>query len=189
MSSLITINGENSPALFTLDRLTSSSSLEFSCSIEEYNAYLSQEALKSQDDMVAVTYLLHERSTSAVVAYMSLIADAIKLGTAEKELHNLDYPFKTLPAMKIAKLAVSSSFKERYKGIGSHMIEIAAGIATATYKDRFACRFITVDADIEHDSGVVDFYTKNDFIPNSEMNNKKSKTINFFLIRKDLFKK
>ncbi|GHV76943.1 hypothetical protein AGMMS49942_17640 [Spirochaetia bacterium] len=40
---------------------------------------------------------------------MSLIADAIKLSVSEKELHNLNYPFKTIPAMKIAKLAVSQS--------------------------------------------------------------------------------
>ena len=49
---------------------------------------------------------------------MSLIADAIKLTTSEKELHQLNYPFKTVPAMKIAKLAVSASFQETYTGIG-----------------------------------------------------------------------
>jgi ribosomal protein S18 acetylase RimI-like enzyme len=114
---------------------------------------------------------------------MSLIADAIKLSTSEKELHNLDYPFKTLPAMKIAKLAVSSSFKEQYGGIGSHMIDFAVDIADSAYETHFACRFVTVDADIEHDPGVVVFYTKNGFIQNIEMNNKKSKTIN---MRKDI---
>ena len=43
---------------------------------------------------------------------MSIIADAIKLSATEKELHSLDYPFKTIPAIKIAKLAVSQSAQE-----------------------------------------------------------------------------
>jgi hypothetical protein len=59
-------------------------------------------------------------------------------------------------------------------------------IAMTTYKDRFACRFLTVDADREHDKGVEAFYIKNGFVPHSEMNNKKSKTINR---RRDLLRK
>jgi len=114
---------------------------------------------------------------------MSLIADAIKLSTTEKELHNLDYTFKTIPAMKIAKLAVSAPFHERYKGIGTLMIEMAVHIATACNNQYFACRFITVDADIEHNESVIEFYRKNGFIPNVEINNKRSKTIS---MRKDV---
>jgi hypothetical protein len=86
---------------------------------------------------------------------MSLIADAIKLSTAEKEIHNLNYPFKTIPAMKIAKLAVSSSYQEKYSGIGSYMIRLATGIAEDSNEKHFACRFITVDAD-----KVIEFYQK-----------------------------
>jgi hypothetical protein len=48
---------------------------------------------------------------------MSLINDAIKLNATEKELHHLDYPFRTIPAMKIAKLAVSRKHREQYQGI------------------------------------------------------------------------
>ncbi|GHV77270.1 hypothetical protein AGMMS49942_20910 [Spirochaetia bacterium] len=60
---------------------------------------------------------------------MSLIADAIKLSVSEKELHNLNYPFKTIPAMKIAKLAVSQSAQKIYKGIGSFMIDSSMVLA------------------------------------------------------------
>jgi ribosomal protein S18 acetylase RimI-like enzyme len=132
---------------------------------------------------MALTWLFRERATGNIAAFMSLIADAIKLSTTEKELHNLDYPFKTIPAMKIAKLAVSGSFQEQYKGIGSLMIEMAAHIASACNEQYFACRFITVDADIEHNESVMEFYRKNGFIPNDEMNNKKRKTIS---MRKDI---
>ncbi|GHV80572.1 hypothetical protein AGMMS49944_23630 [Spirochaetia bacterium] len=132
---------------------------------------------------MALTWLFAERSTGNIAAYMSLIADAIKLSTTEKELHNLDYPFKTIPAMKIAKLAVSGPYQEKYSGIGSLMIELSAHIAEACNDQYFACRFITVDADIEHNWSVIEFYRKNGFIPNDEMNNKKRKVIS---MRKDI---
>ena len=86
--------------------------------------------------------------------------DTIKLSASEKELHGLNYPFRTVPAMKIAKLAVDGVFSERYKGIGSFMIKAALGIASDCNEDYCAVRFLTVDASIEHDSGVLAFYEK-----------------------------
>jgi hypothetical protein len=173
--------------LFSLDRLVSPVGLDtFSCQIVEYSDWLAQEALHSQGDLVAATYLLHECGTGAIAAYMALVADAIKLSTTEKELHNLNYPFKTIPAMKIAKLAVSSSLREKYSGIGSFMIDLARRIAHETNRTQFSCRFVTVDADVEHDMGLLDFYTKNGFVSNGEMNNKRSKTIN---MRKDILER
>jgi ribosomal protein S18 acetylase RimI-like enzyme len=181
------VNGENGPVLFSLGRLVFPVGLDtFSCQITEYSDWLMQESLHSQDDLVAATYLLHERETGAIAAYMALVADAIKLSASEKELHRLNYPFRTIPAMKIAKLAVSSSFREKYSGIGSFMIYLALRIAFKTNKTQFSCRFVTVDADIEHDMGLLDFYTKNGFVSNGEMNNKRSKTIN---MRKDILER
>ena len=123
MSSRISISRQNGGALFYFEQLVSKIPLDsFSCCIAEYNDYLVKDALHSQSDHVALTWLLRERKTDAITAYMSLIADAIKLSISEKELHNLNYPFKTLPAMKIAKLAVSQHAKEQYKGLGTYMI-------------------------------------------------------------------
>jgi hypothetical protein len=115
---------------------------------------------------------------------MSLIADAVRLSAAERELHRLDYPFKTLPAMKIAKLAVADTARERYRGLGTHMVYLAGRIARACNIDYCAARFLTVDADIEHDAGVLTFYEKLGFAPNVELINKKSKMIS---MRRDLY--
>ena len=115
---------------------------------------------------------------------MSLIMDAIKLSFSEKELHNLKYPFKTIPSMKIAKLAVSRSFSKKYKGIGSFMIDSAKRLTWTCNENFCAARFLTVDADIEHDQGVLSFYEKNGFIPNSELISKNRKTIS---MRKDIY--
>jgi hypothetical protein len=112
--------------LFSLEQLKGEIKPDnFFCQIEEYNEYLFHEAVKAQNDQMALTWLLSERSSGAIAAYMSLIADAIKLSATEKELHKLEYPFKTAPAMKIAKLVVSTPFQEKYKGIGSLMVDMA----------------------------------------------------------------
>jgi len=156
----------------------------FDCGISEYNDYLFNDALRSQNDHIALTWLLTERATEKVVAYMSLIMDSIKLSFSEKELHNLNYPFKTIPSMKIAKLAVDSSFSNIFKGIGTFMVDSAERLAWSCNTHYCAARFLTVDADIEHDEGVLAFYEKNGFISNSELFNKNRKTVS---MRKDIY--
>jgi ribosomal protein S18 acetylase RimI-like enzyme len=185
MSSRIAINHRNGDAYFYLEHLSSIVPVaDFSCAIEEYNDYLLEDALRSQNDHIALTWFLRERTAGTIVAYMSLIADAIKLSVSEKEIHALNYPFKTIPAMKMAKLAVSQSAQKDYKGLGTYMIANALALARICNRQLFACRFLTVDADVEHNESVIEFYRKNGFIPNSEMNNKRSKTIS---MRKDIW--
>jgi hypothetical protein len=185
MSDKIRITTDNAPEYFSFDILTEKCDLSaFDCGIEEYNVYLQRDALQGQSEFLAVTWLLRDLQDNKYVAYMSVIADAIKLSVEEKALHNLNYPFRTLPAMKIAKLAVSKKAKERYSGIGTNMLNMARHIACLTNGDRFACRFITVDADIENDVGVTEFYRKNGFLANEAMNKKSGITIN---MRRDLF--
>lgn len=184
MSNRFVVEGKTGGSLFALRRLVLPlKGVVFDCSIPEYNEYLEIEAEKAQREFVATTWFLYERKSSLLAAYMSLINDAIQLSAAEKELHHLDYPFKTIPAMKIAKLAVSKSFREKYRGIGSYMIYLAASIAEDSNLVS-ACRFLTVDADIEHDEGVLAFYQKNGFLRNDELYNKKRKTIS---MRKDIW--
>jgi hypothetical protein len=81
---------------FKIERLIPTKSCSgFNCSIAEYNDYLVNDALRSMDDHIALTWLLTERATGKIAAYMSLIMDAIKLSFTEKELHNLNYPYHT----------------------------------------------------------------------------------------------
>ena len=185
MRQQIKITAKNATEHFYFEKLKPDTSLgNFSCHIAEYNDYLYQDSIRSLKDHIAKTWLLRHLKTGNIAAYMSLIMDSIKLSFSEKELHNLNYPFRTIPAMKIAKLAVDSVFSEKYKGIGSFLIDSAIGIATDCDYDYCAARFLTVDADIEHDTGVLAFYQKNSFIPNTELFNKNRKTIS---MRKDIF--
>jgi hypothetical protein len=186
MNDPIRITSANASKYFYLEPLTPEKEImNFECSVEEYNEYIFEDAPISWQDHIAKTWLLRELETDSLAAYMSLIADAIKLSFTEKELHNLNYPFKTIPAMKIAKLAVDSVCAGRYKGLGSFMIQTAKRMALGCNNDYCACRFLTVDADIEHDEGVRIFYDKNGFLLNGELYNKNRKTIS---MRKDLYR-
>jgi len=96
--------------LFSLEKLSDEINLNsFHCQIIEYNNYFFNEAFRSQNDQMALTWLLRERTTGNITAYMSLIADAIKLTASEKELHQLSYPFKTVPARNRYELENRSS--------------------------------------------------------------------------------
>ena len=86
--------------------------------------------------------------------------------------------------MKIAKLAVDVTFLPKYRGLGTFMIQTAERLAYGLNKQYCAARFLIVDADIEHDKGVLAFYEKNGFIPNTELYNKNRKTIS---MRKDIY--
>ena len=156
----------------------------FNCAIREYGEYLFNDAARSLDDHVAKTWLLREKATGVLVAYMSVIADAIKLSFTEKERHGLNYPFRTIPAMKIAKLAADEAMIGKYMGIGTFMIQVAERLAAGMNKDYCAARFLTVDADVGHDQGVLAFYEKNGFLPNAELRGKNRKTIS---MRKDIY--
>jgi GNAT superfamily N-acetyltransferase len=186
MTFPVFISGENSREYLYLEQLKGEVGLAgFRCAIEEYTDYLLHDAVRAGIDSVAVTWLLRDKADDLIVAYMSMINDTIRLSVSEKEIHKLDYPFKTIPAMKIAKLAVSEVSRGRYKGAGSFMIETARGLARGCNADYSACRFLTVDADIEHNESVIAFYTRNGFLPNAELNNKRSKTIS---MRKDILR-
>jgi len=167
---------------FKLEQITQDTIFDgFDCSIAEYNDYLTGSAFRSRQDNIALTWLLRKQDTGGLAAYMALVADAVKLSVAEKEIHDLHYPFKTIPAVKIAKLAVSSTFKQTYRGIGSFMIQAARYIARRCSSDYFAVRFLTVDADIEHNKNVLSFYEKNGFVLNTELFNKNRKTVSMRL--------
>jgi len=93
------------------------------------------------NDHIAKTRLLYDLSTAEIAAYVSLIVDTIKLSISEKEHHNLNYPFRTIPTMKNAKLAVNSTFSEKYKGLGIFMIENTENLVLAYNDDYCALGF------------------------------------------------
>ncbi|MEK3885230.1 hypothetical protein [Paenibacillus sp. PL2-23] len=152
---------------FSLVNLTDGYRLkDFKCSIIEYQEFLIEHALNFQNMNISRTYLLIDKSSADIVAYMSLVSDSIRLNDTEREEQFPEYiRFGSFPSIKIGKLAVDEGYRDVYRGIGSLMIELARGI-DAEVNESVACEFITVDADVENDRHLLDFYLKNSFVLN-----------------------
>ena len=80
-----------------------------------YTDYLLERALQYQSIYITNTFLLIDKETDCIIAYISLICDSITVTSDEKNENSLEtVPFSTFPAIKIAQLAVSSSFENKY---------------------------------------------------------------------------
>ncbi|EGT3606897.1 N-acetyltransferase [Clostridium perfringens] len=157
---------------------------EFDCGIPEYNEFLLDEAEQLSNQGVTQTQLLINNYTGDIMGYFSLCSASIQLKEDEKGQHNMECVcFNSIPCIKIGKLAVDNKYREETKGIGSYLIQLVLGI-TDELNESIGCRFITVDADIENNKEVDQFYTKNDFVVNEKLKRSKSKTIS---MRLDVF--
>lgn len=108
----------------------------------ELTAYLVEDALKDQENKTAITHLMLTR-TNEVVGYFTLVNDSVKVEVMSKEDRLDGYPYKSIPALKIARL---STHREReHEGIGSKMVTIAFSYLFEIV--RYAgCRVMTVDS-------------------------------------------
>ena len=145
---------------------------DFTCEFEEYNKFLRDEALGLQEAEISKVHLLINKENADVIAFMSLSTDSIKLSPSEKDTHKIGFVnFEAIASVKMGKLAVDLKYKDRFRDIGSLMIELAIGITDDLRNVGVACRFIIVDADIKNNPTVVDFYKKQRF----ELNEKYKK--------------
>lgn len=138
----------------------------FSVSIQEYEHFVKKNALEYQHQYITQTYLLLERKTKLCLGYISLICDLLSFTEDEKKISELEtVPFSSFPALKIGQLATNENFKNEYCHVGSFLIDFAADVAFRINEEFAACRFLTVDADIENNPTVDCFYEKNGFQP------------------------
>lgn len=178
---------ENGVRLLPINDVGDISHYLFDSKIKEYNDFL--KIAKSYCDInISKTFLLIHKETDELIAYMTLSADSIKLTSQEKEYHDISkVPFASIPALKVGKLAVNKSLSKRaqLKGYGSFMLEVARAFAYTMNEVGIACRFITVDADIQYDKNTPSFYKKNGFVEN--LSNKSKNARHTISMRKDIF--
>lgn len=155
----------------------------FDCGIKEYNNFLN--FAFSYDEMnVSKTHLLIHKERNLLLGYITLSTDSIKLTQEEKDdCELIDVKFRSIPAIKIGKLAINKNLPDelKRKGYGSYLIEWARGFAGIVNLSGVACRFLTVDADIEYNDDTPIFYKKNGFKQNQANRNKKSQTVSMRL--------
>lgn len=184
-SDIITI--QDNVRLLSINEIDDISHYLFDSHIAEYNEFL-KIANKFYDLNISKTFLLLHKRTDELLAYMTLSADSIKLTNAEKELHDISkVPYASIPALKVGKLAVNKELPDeaKRKGYGSFMLEMARAFAFGMNDLGIACRFITVDADIEYEPNTPQFYEKNGFIEN--LSNKRRNAKHTISMRKDIF--
>lgn len=95
--------------------------------------------------------------------------------------------FMSLPAVKLGKLAINKKLSKeaQRKGYGSFILDIVNTYAYEMLNNGVACRFITVDADIEYYPDTPEFYIKNGFVVNQSRKRKATdKTVS---MRRDIF--
>jgi hypothetical protein len=155
------------PEYFSVEALTESHDVgAFMNQSTEYMDFLCHSALRYQAEQVTKTFLFVDKQNGAIAAYVSLVTDAVMIENDEKaDMGISDFPYETIPAIKIAKLAVHSNYAKQYHHLGSCVIQYAISIANFCNRDYAACRVVTVDADIEYDENLPVFYAKNGFIP------------------------
>ena len=162
---MILITPDNYNSYFYIEKLSVAHRIDEFDGDNEYSLFLKQDALKHQESHISNTFLLIEKETGGIAAYISLIADAVTLQDEERALLLLpDIAFETLPALKIAKLAVADKMSQTYRYLGSLMIDFSRSIADQCNERFIACRILTTDADIEYDKKLPIFYEKNGFI-------------------------
>jgi hypothetical protein len=178
---MIFITPENYGNYFAIEKLNDAHNIgDFNSDNDnEYTLFLKRDALKHQENHISNTFVLVETGKRAVAAYISLIADAVTLLAEERaRLPLSDISFETLPAIKIAKLAVAQETRLSYRNLGSLMIDFSRSIADQCNERFIACRVLTVDADIEYDKNIPLFYEKNGFIAlHSKKYSKKTRTL------------
>ncbi len=178
---------QNSVRLLSINEIDDISHYLFDSHIEEYNDFL-KIANKFYDLNISKTFLLIHKKTNELLAYMTLSADSIKLTNEEKELHDISkVPYASIPALKVGKLAVNKEVSDevKRKGYGSFMLDMARAFAFNMNEIGIACRFITVDADIEYEQNTPCFYEKNGFVEN--LSNRRRNAKHTISMRKDIF--
>lgn len=194
MSYLTTEEFERIADTVTIFPVTSSelgdiSQYSFDCGeASEYVTFLMQKAIPLDNLAVTKTFVMIHNETKELIGYFSLAADTVKLTLDEKvetDLETVD--FMSLPALKLGKLAINKSLSESSmrKGYGSFVLDIVDTYAYEMLENGVACRFVTVDADIEYNADTPEFYTKNGFVVNQSRKRRASdKTVS---MRRDIF--
>ncbi|MDI1480539.1 GNAT family N-acetyltransferase [Polyangium sp. y55x31] len=116
----------------------------FSCGDSDLDEFLLVEALRLQARHIVRTYVAYYEGE--LVGFISLMNDSVTLETKERKLLALghhDHP--VIPALKIARLGVSASFRNTHRGCGEALVRFAWAIALES-SERVGCRLLTVDA-------------------------------------------
>lgn len=106
---------------------------------QDMENFLRNEALDDQEKGLSRTYLF-VGNDGKLLAYLSLCNDAIRLEFEERD--NMELPYTTIPAIKVARLAVSTHCQGQ--GLGKEALQFAIFVSQ-TIRDYSGVVFLTLD--------------------------------------------
>ncbi|BAO04881.1 acetyltransferase, gnat family [Clostridium botulinum B str. Osaka05] len=105
---------------------------------KEINYFIKEEALKEQEQDLNTTHLLYKGNE--LIGFISLCTDSIRLEIDEQEEYEI--PYANIPAIKIARLAISKNYQ--HKELGQFLVKYSINLALKIRK-YVGVKFITVD--------------------------------------------
>ena len=156
-------------AKLTIERLQKDSIEDFaafSCGDDDLDDFIRSDALRLQELSVARTYVA--RHEAHACGYVTLMTDAVVLKVNErKKIRGSDgasltfHDHPVVPALKVARIAVSTAARQAHRGIGETLVRFAflRGLDLSEYA---GCRLLTLDAYPES----LGFYEKLGFVAN-----------------------
>ncbi len=145
----------------------------FDCGDADLNEFLKIDSFGYRDQLIAKTFLVIHKEQ--VVAFFSVMNDAIKLKLEETNAAQNLTRLHEYPALKVGRLGVDENYQRR--GLGRICLGFILGLGRKI-NEASACRFITVDSYPES----ILFYERQGFIRNQIYERKQ----NFVSMRLDL---
>jgi len=148
----------------------------------ELQNFLVEDAINNQDMGISRTYLFFYKTSLA--GYITLLNDSLRLDENLLDFFkNKNISYKTLPAIKIGRLAVDDNYLRQ--GIGTIMLMMSYFVAKNICETKCGCRFLILDAKRNKDSckDSIHFYKKLNFKILKERN--KGTTLMYFDIKLD----
>lgn len=128
----------------------------------ELKRFLIEDALNDQNQNISKTFLIF--NSDFLVGYITLSCDSLRVdGDLKGYFKNRNISYKTLPALKIGRLAVDDRFQRM--GFGKILIELALIFTKRIYSKYCGCRFLILDAkrNKDPDKDSIHFYKKLNF--------------------------
>ena len=132
---------------------------------KEMDDFLKFEALDEQKKNFNTTHLFINEETKKIIAYISLCSDSIKIENVGDP--SIKTKYKVIPAVKIARLAVSNEYQ--HLGYGQQLIKFAVYLGSIIRK---SCGFVFLTLDCYKHRTT--FYEKYGFVKNTNNFTEKS---------------
>jgi ribosomal protein S18 acetylase RimI-like enzyme len=122
---------------------------DFSTYEKDLKDFLVENSIRDQEQFISKTYLLFYNNN--LVGYITLLNDSLRVkGPLRTIFLEKNILYKTLPALKIGRLAIDNNYLRQ--GFGRILLEIAYNSANKICTDISGCRFLTLDAKRNKDS-------------------------------------